>query len=288
MSVDDEIPDVLSHYTSARGLMGILGARQYPAGKGLQPSVRLWATDSQYLNDSHEVLWGAAGIIKAAEDAPGEADGLTDMLVKMARLVLAGHAEGHRVFVTSLSRTPDLLSQWRAYAQSGYSIQLATDALQGLEYHHSLTDATKAPMMKARHDEVQVRSVRYPKATDNEFFADLLQVARRNAPFQAAELPRLLATVKNDSFKEEEEVRLILASYSGSDARWTREGAGGLLVPYVELESATPQHAASLVQSITIAPCSDFKRRRFSLRRFLEQQGFGSDIPIHQSSSTLQ
>ncbi len=73
--VDDEIPNVLSHYTSARGLMGILSARQYSAGKGLQPSVRLWATDSQYLNDSHEVLWGAAGIIKAAEDAPGEADG---------------------------------------------------------------------------------------------------------------------------------------------------------------------------------------------------------------------
>ncbi len=144
-------------------------------------------------------------------------------------------------------------------------------------------------MMKARHDEVQVHSVRYPEASDRgQFFADLLQAARRNVPFQVAELPRLLATVKNDSFNEEDEVRLILASYSGSDARWTREGADGLLVPYVELTSGTPQHAAALVRSITIAPCDDFKRRRFSLRRFLEQQGFGSDIPINQSGSTAR
>src|SRR5579885_2670951 len=107
-------PDVLYHYTTQQGLLGIINAKE------------IWATHTQYLNDVREFLH-AADIMREELSAMKEDRMLDepsrDRLSEMANIVSVG-LESINVCVCSFSESGDSLSQWRAYGgkASGFSI----------------------------------------------------------------------------------------------------------------------------------------------------------------------
>jgi len=101
--------DLLWHYTTPEGLTGII------------ESSSLWATDVFYLNDSAEFMHGiniARKIIKQKISSLGG-----DKKERLERfdinLSFIGPDHNRPVYVCSLSKTENELSQWKAYCRGG-------------------------------------------------------------------------------------------------------------------------------------------------------------------------
>ncbi len=109
---------VLYHYTSAEGLMGIVENNE------------LWATSAYYLNDSAEIFYGY-GVLKEVLDEwlnknPQPEDSITLGVVRYLQRSFQDLLEKRLlkpIYLTCFCEEDNLLSQWRAYGQSGgYSI----------------------------------------------------------------------------------------------------------------------------------------------------------------------
>ena len=112
------------HYTSAAGLLGLVGSRC------------LWASEATSLNDLAEVRHGWE-VVKAwlAKQPSSEA---ADLLTEMAENPLE---EKHEVFVLSASTAGDDANQWRLYGQSGNGYAVGLDAGVALA---AISDAPEA------------------------------------------------------------------------------------------------------------------------------------------------
>tara|TARA_R100001460_G_scaffold85853_1_gene127194 strand:+ start:36 stop:1046 length:1011 start_codon:yes stop_codon:yes gene_type:complete len=105
-----EKPVKLYHYSSLYGVEGII------------QSNHLWATDFRCLNDSSELFYGAEllskELVKYGESLPKPEASVVNKLAGYFK----DHHEEYRNFletyVVSLTEDPDVLSQWRAYADS--------------------------------------------------------------------------------------------------------------------------------------------------------------------------
>ncbi len=101
--------DLLWHYTTPEGLTGIIESNS------------LWATNIFYLNDSAEFMHGidtARRIIKQKISSlrEGERKRLDSF---DTHLSFVGPDHNRAIYVCSLSKTEDELSQWRAYCRGG-------------------------------------------------------------------------------------------------------------------------------------------------------------------------
>lgn len=116
---DEPPPDkVLYHYTSAEGLKGIIENNE------------LWATSAYYLNDSTEVFYGY-NVLREVLDQwftknKRAEDSITVGLAGQLRSSFEALFQKRLlkpIYVTCFCEEDNLLSQWRAYGQSGgYSI----------------------------------------------------------------------------------------------------------------------------------------------------------------------
>jgi hypothetical protein len=112
--------DLLYHYTSAAGLIGLLGTDA--------TSARMWMTQIQYMNDDSEFY-------HAYEFARSEIESLKEECPNARRVISGIWGIPHdlkdrnlppvkrtmitRYFAFSLTENPDLLSQWRGYCPDG-------------------------------------------------------------------------------------------------------------------------------------------------------------------------
>lgn len=76
-----EEPDVLYHYTDAGGLLGILSASSWPVSYQNDADVygsaaKMWASDARYMNDQHELRFGAQRFCHALRAAASDGDAL--------------------------------------------------------------------------------------------------------------------------------------------------------------------------------------------------------------------
>jgi hypothetical protein len=113
----ESVPDVLYHYTTATGAIGILEDRE------------LWMTDVRCLNDRSELKYGEKLVqSRIARYLTASHSPLQKMFLE--RISSAGVASltvGSHVFVVSFCQDGDLLSQWRAYADRGQGYSLGFD-----------------------------------------------------------------------------------------------------------------------------------------------------------------
>jgi len=107
----EDPPPILYHYTSRRGLEGIIAERA------------VWASEARYLNDARE-LTTAIDLVRdivasrSATDLHPRIQGILDQM-----------KEGQDTFVFSMSNDGgDELSQWRAYARPGNGYAIGFDA----------------------------------------------------------------------------------------------------------------------------------------------------------------
>jgi hypothetical protein len=158
-------PEILYHYTSQAGLLGILA------------SDRIWATDIHALNDWTEFrLLFATGSMQLLVDAfnsglPDDIDvDAKKMMIEcvlaernfpeLLKIIKADPPRGERkgVFVCSFTAAGDLLSQWRGYSYSsqGFSLGFDTTLLKKqLEGVH--TPDTSTELIECIYDEATIR-----------------------------------------------------------------------------------------------------------------------------------
>lgn len=116
----------LCHYTSQRGLIGILKEKA------------MYATDARYLNDSQELVYAVRLGKKYLKNEPITQEGRPAM--DMQNLLDRTIDPGARmpVYVASFSEQPDQLSQWRGYCStgSGFALCLSPDRVKAVTSEH--------------------------------------------------------------------------------------------------------------------------------------------------------
>ena len=143
--INDTSPELLYHYTSQTGLLGIVKTRQ------------LWASKIQYLNDTTEFLHGLDQVTRVLRKYECEfLDLILQRYVKSTREAIE-RMSGLNIFVASFSASPDLLSQWRASTknETGYALGFEINRLANLGGKHdfSLEACVYEPSMQRRKAE---------------------------------------------------------------------------------------------------------------------------------------
>src|ERR1700761_4020278 len=99
-------PDVLWHYTNAAGFLGI-----FRSGK-------LWATNTDYLNDASEIRHAKKLVLRAVYNGRSRVVDHNEHEMLDLLCDCIGSDTTRPVFVASLSAEKNELSQWRAYGGS--------------------------------------------------------------------------------------------------------------------------------------------------------------------------
>jgi hypothetical protein len=234
-----DVPEVLYHYTSSEGLIGILSSRAF------------WLTDLRYVNDSSELQY-ARDLAKVRFEARATQPNLTNIqneFLRRAIPTLDPFEQGPSVFATSFCEDGNLLSQWRAYRGlgGGYAI--------GIDFFHTLRLMSKKCVL---------RRVVYDEARQQQLLDDLIDRfllmiagAYGDASVEAAEefLPaackvfsatvgEFLFALKHPDFREEREWRLVhFANVHNRFIRGTPmpsvRSYGGNIIPYFVADFAS-------------------------------------------------
>jgi len=303
--VNRPIPDVLWHYTSLSGLLGIVENKS------------LWATDIRFLNDREEYLHALNLIDNAAKEISNES--VKSLLLGVIHEACESGALSPthmQVFVISFSAAKDLLSQWRAY----------TEALKGISLGFNLTTirppedigsmVTFAPCVyKAEEKLSLIRSVMnhlleetaqidadndrrikeaiasvhkeainsVDKTADTEkirqirdaliaeVHADVGQRLNQAAQATVRDLARIMPLLKHASFEEECEWRLVLPLHPEkvptNTRRMFRIGHSSL-VPYLEWKTNGDDSPARLTH-VLVGPNPDIERAQEAVKSLL-------------------
>lgn len=285
----------LYHYTDANGLLGILKKNQ------------IWLTNIQFLNDSNEFEEGEEYITQAIEEEikfieanpypPPEGSpfeeisqkAIIDYLLHIKSNLQRGHPQSDPrsfLFVFSLSKEKDLLSQWRGYCPNGgYSIGFETlklkEILQKYEAKISLNGCFYEDQSKKAHSISKVKSLTNNYVSKMTYLTEEQVKDFTNELYYhpVNELLFMCGIFKHQSFYEEKEYRIIANGYK--DEWINYRVSENIIVPYIEVEMDT-----SIISEIVIGPTNN-PRTKKSLETFLNQIGKLNKIEITESASTL-
>lgn len=222
-------PDRLYHYTSPTGLIGIVEHKA------------LWATSLWYLNDDEELLAGVDACKAYLDDRlAATKDGTQRDRLSALQQDLRGLSDSFsimHVFVASLTPNGNQLSQWRAYCRGGgFSIGFPTDELQAAAESQGFI-LQKCVYTPDRQNELIGNAVD-PLIDEWVQSAALpLNVDHERHVVSAKLQWKLLCTaarVKNASFDEEEETRIVSRPERQLlDAEPLFRAGRGFVIPYV-------------------------------------------------------
>ena len=220
---------LLYHYTSYASFLEIL------------KSGKLWATAMQYLSDFQELLHAVA-MLRLLIREPCEAAGIRYWEEEI-RLLEERIAQFPRVriFQFSFSEDPDLLSQWRAYCPNGgvaFGIPLVALEILGRAEQLRLVRC-----LYGRSEQAQTlnpaadRFVEILKAGEEARVDASMTVEHWKFRYDdwAQAFIAAAANVKNQSFREEREWRLISQPVAVDDGRLGCHVHGGSLIPHLEI-----------------------------------------------------
>jgi Protein of unknown function (DUF2971) len=112
--MEEAEPEILYHYTSQEGLLGILSTKT------------IWATDLYYLNDVTEFKHAMGLVNEELKDFGRKFDIPSSTIAKTLRW-LAGESDQRHVYVSSLSEDGNQLSQWKLYGSNYRGFSLGFD-----------------------------------------------------------------------------------------------------------------------------------------------------------------
>jgi hypothetical protein len=304
---------VLYHYTTADGL------------KGIVENDELWATSAYYLNDSTEIMYGYQLIDEALEAwrkrvNPPELSMAGGLVYALQRQF--GHDYLKRniitpIYLTCFCEEDNLLSQWRAYGQTGgYSIGfrvLSEGIVYGLKPEPSVYTARCVKVEYDRGEQLrritELLDFLVPIVDD----AQVTEAIRSLDPLSPDGLGRLSGTIaeilmdesvafKNPAFAVEKEWRLVVRSREllkqGTDDGdhtklqiWFRTSRGQL-TPYVRLipsRTAFPVTGDGKklpIESVHCGPVGDRVSTAMAVRMLLDRYNYKA-ARIHRSEIPL-
>ncbi len=269
-------PEIVYHYTSLDALLKIT------TGK------KLWATNIRYLNDVSEYQC----FIQAAQNR------LPHVIPELANFDIDNHLKStsqrpvvspefvHYPFITSFSFQNDSLMHWRSYcpANNGVSIGFRTDNLRASYVNKISQIGTLVP-------EVTFGPVYYLEPENYINIDETIRKAYKAAKSSSQpagehalldyftyELASYACFVKDQSFRNEQEFRLVVGSIAWRQDLLCFRANKSTLVPYVEINlpdrDSAPQgikkknDPLSAIASITIGPTANMSLSYESLYSF--------------------
>lgn len=240
----------LYHYTTMKGLLGILGEQN------------IWATHIKHLNDRKEFGHAVDMIRKRLE--PSTALTMIESFLNEFSDI---------TYICSFSEYGNQLSQWRSYCPiGGYSIGFARDKLQKLRQSDQ-NRGTLTALSQCKYSEEEQRDtlndVVGKYEANSSDFADL-----------QTKLAFIAPTFKDDAFREEREWRLIVTLTNFHTIEF-REGKTSI-IPYWKF-CLRQKDGALPITSIIIGPTPNPKESEFAVRRLLKRYEMSEDILVEDS-----
>lgn len=273
-------------YTSAGGLMGIINRRE------------LWATESNYLNDSSEISFASNVLVSLLNDriAGGASErqrAVAERAVGLLRRAYSGpntpdQYREDRAFIASFSRSDQSLTLWRAYGgRNGFCVGFDEQQLLelvGKDCYPSAGDDEVGAEEQERqqalranfHLEARFQEISYGVAQVDSILEELLEISAGDADekdeSRLRETFRKLSGIKHIAFADERETRLVvqeLGDFAPDPS--VRLSSAGALVAYQKI--VFPFDA---VRCITVAPGANVAQTRRGLGSLLSTGGRGA------------
>lgn len=241
-------PEVLYHYTSPTGLMGIIQSRS------------VWATMVHYLNDAQEfreaMTIARSRLYHTAETAD-------DKATKQLQLHLRDSiekVEGIHICVFSLTAEGDQLGQWRGYCPTtgGYSIGFYANRVREIASKHKFILAPCVYDSSAQLRLIDDVITECVKSFEEEKTATDVSNEERLNKLEArflVQFSKVAPLIKNNSFTEEREWRLVSNPILTSDSRMRFRVGNTMLVPYYDLP-LLENDAGFEIADIVVGPTS--------------------------------
>lgn len=229
--------ELLYHYTSFEGLLGILRSQS------------LWATSLHYLNDTEEFRYGNDVIRrefrtvgKYIEAPAGEV--LNTIANNMTR------RQFPHVFVFSLSKAGDQLSQWRGYCPAGAGVAIGFSR-QLLERRAADQEFKLAQCV---YDAEAQRTLAVELVRDTTQQAKAGEASVENIIIEAEnKIMEIAPRLKNETFEEEVEWRLISRTFAHNDGHFRFRSNRTILIPYLEF-AMTTEGEPLIIGEIVVGP----------------------------------
>jgi hypothetical protein len=261
----------LYHYTSQSGLLGIIGKRE------------IWATHTQYLNDRREYKHALELVVDEIDELLTTADQQSRSVLQEMRNGLPG-IESMNVCVCSFSEERDSVSQWRAYGSgtSGFAIGFPGDflaaAVKKKQWYLArciYDPPEQRALIRSLVEEVFEQNVERESAVETEegcvpLGGNLCAYLNRYAPI-----------LKDRSFSEEREWRIISRPLMCSSELFDFREGRSLLIPYYRFPLADKE-LTFRVHEVVVGPTPDEQRSKMSVKSFLVHRGLG-DVPVEVS-----
>lgn len=297
--------DVLFHYTTAEGLQGIIEHNE------------LWASSAYFLNDTGEITYGYGVLSTCLEDWISSCKlpenslslGLARDLQRRFGYDLLGRNIIHPIYLACFCEDDNLLSQWRCYGQSGYSLGFKISS-EGIASGLKPEPCTyTARCMKVEYDRseqtLRCRTILesiLPMFDEPELTSAIRELGPLS-PFGYQKISSAVSELlleesmafKNKSFEEEKEWRVVVRTreffkqgtddggYSAVPLHFRT--LRGLLTPYVKLVPTKDEVGLPIV-SVRSGPARDNVAAKMAVGMLLDKHGYRgvrvyeSDIPI--------
>jgi hypothetical protein len=298
-TLDDAVscrPDrPLYHYTNQTGLLGIIRSKE------------IWATHTQYLNDSREFSYAVRMVrdelaLLNREDGsrvfeeppemrskdlrePGVYQNEKRAALKAMRELVADPARIAmiNVCVASFSEVRDSLSQWRAYApRGGFCMAVSGDRLADMAAAEGFW---LAPCVYDRGHQLALVH-KLSEAVIGEYI--LLQVRPDAAQLPSRDnilleyLNRYAPLLKDPSFAEEREWRIISRPLPCTSPRFCFREGKSMLAPFYRFPLHREGEPVPL-EEIIVDPTPDPERSAASVKSFLVSQDYRGVVVTHSA-----
>lgn len=268
------------HYCDSAGLLGILKTH------------RFWASNSVFLNDPTEGSYALQVVREYLEERRGG----TGTAAKFAAAVLERIDVPREtdLYVVSLSRDGDLLSQWRGYGDFGRGFAL------GFEISNMMPQLHLGWLIEVLYEHEHLRST---IEDITSIYVEFLEAQGKDADFADVAdwcLPvlNLLAQgFKHPAYQQEREIRLLFRRTRNPEQReqeqtWyglpiSYRARGANIVSYLDTGLDAPDQPSERthlpLRRVVVGPGVSFAQNEGSIRGFLVANGY-EDVEIVPST----
>jgi len=230
-------PEVVYHYTTQDGFLGILRSKV------------LWASNAMYLNDSSELNYGVQVFDKVrAAWVAGSTDARKVRLDEIWRDVLSRQLEAG-VYVVAFSVKRDDLAQWRAYGgHTGYCLGFSTtDLLLRAQAMRPPGTFLRCLYLESEQRAAAEQMIALLHANCDPGIPDQARTDFRGLLFMVA------SCFKHPSFKDEGEWRLFFLPERRTPEVLEFRPGRGFLIPYRSVPMETREFAPQL-KNVMVGP----------------------------------
>jgi hypothetical protein len=274
----------LHHYTSITALSSILKSKSF------------WATNIRYLEDSSESELGLTRVRQVAEEARETSTDIdVEILTYLIEWLDRLRSESASIYVLSLSKDHNKLSQWKGFTTYGQGVCLSIDSVllvnrmqaQGWTFqncrYNRISQLTGADAILSRIRREAATNYSGIEEGKKEGFDTVLQNC-------LPDLLQVAATIKHDAFVDESEVRFISPMINISDNRVSYRTRPGRTtrIPYVEFRLADDVENLS-IEEVMVGPGPEQHLVKSSIVTCLKENGVRvpwrvslSDIPYRE------